>query len=92
VVIGYLIGGGVAAYLVGSVPFAYIVGRLVRGVDVRRIGSGNVGGTNVMRAAGRAWGALVIALDLGKGACAAGLIGGLFYREGTALSAEVFRR
>jgi glycerol-3-phosphate acyltransferase PlsY len=90
-VIGYLIAGVVAAYLVGSVPFAYLAGRVLRGVDVRAIGSGNVGGTNVMRVAGKGWGALVIALDLGKGLAGAGLIGGLFYRDGMPVSAELFR-
>jgi len=90
-VIGYLVGGIVAAYLVGSLPFAYVAGLWLRGVDVRTVGSGNVGGTNVMRVAGKAWGALVIALDLGKGVCAAGLIGGVFYRDGMPVSAELFR-
>ncbi|MBN1917230.1 MAG: glycerol-3-phosphate 1-O-acyltransferase PlsY [Verrucomicrobia bacterium] len=88
--IGYLVAGIVVSYLVGSVPFAYVFGKLVRGVDVRRVGSGNVGGTNLMRSAGKAWGALVIALDLGKGACAAGLVAWLFYRDGMPVSYEVF--
>lgn len=38
----------VYAYLIGSVPLAYIVGRLVKGIDIRRYGSGNVGASNVM--------------------------------------------
>jgi len=88
--IAYLAAGIVASYLVGSVPFAYVFGRLLRGVDVRRVGSGNVGGTNLMRAAGKRWGALVIALDLGKGACGAGLIAWLFYRNGMPVGYEVF--
>ena len=45
----------VAAYLLGSIPFSYLVARQ-RGVDVRTVGSGNVGATNVMRSAGRAAG------------------------------------
>ncbi len=58
---------GIMAYLIGSTPFAIIVGRLKAGVDVRSVGSGHAGATNVMRAAG--WGAaiLVLILDLGKG-------------------------
>ncbi len=87
----YLTAGVVAAYLVGSVPFGYVAGRMLRGVDIRAIGSGNVGGTNVMRAAGKGWGAAVIALDLGKGLVAAGLVGGLLYREGMPVSGEFFR-
>jgi len=50
-------------YLAGSIPFGYLYGRLVLGVDVRRIGSGNIGGTNVARAGGKGHGIAVIVLD-----------------------------
>ena len=43
------------SYLVGSVPTAYIIGRLVKGIDLRQYGSGNVGGTNVFYTVGRRW-------------------------------------
>ncbi|PYQ50970.1 MAG: acyl-phosphate glycerol 3-phosphate acyltransferase [Acidobacteria bacterium] len=59
----------VAAYLLGSIPFSYLVARL-RGVDVRTVGSGNVGATNVMRSAGRAAGLAAFALDFLKGTAA----------------------
>ena len=55
------------AYLVGSVPFAYLITKAVRGIDIREVGSGNVGATNVGRALGRNWGILVFALDVLKG-------------------------
>jgi acyl phosphate:glycerol-3-phosphate acyltransferase len=58
------------AYLVGSIPFSYIVARLFGVRDVRRVGSGNVGATNVMRSAGKIAGALALALDVAKGAAA----------------------
>jgi glycerol-3-phosphate acyltransferase PlsY len=58
-----------AAYLLGSIPFSYIVARR-RGVDVRRVGSGNVGATNVMRSVGRAAGLVAFVLDFVKGAAA----------------------
>ena len=45
----------VAAYLLGSIPTAYIIGRLVRGIDLRRYGSGNVGGGNVIQHVGKRW-------------------------------------
>ncbi len=45
----------VAAYLLGAVPTAYILGRLVRGIDIRRYGSGNVGGGNVIQHVGKRW-------------------------------------
>jgi glycerol-3-phosphate acyltransferase PlsY len=63
----------VAGYLLGSLPVGFLVVRLSRGLDVRQVGSGRTGGTNVLRAAG--WGAAV-ATGLGdalKGAAAVGL-------------------
>jgi glycerol-3-phosphate acyltransferase PlsY len=58
----------VAAYLLGAVPFSYLLVRWKTGLDVRRVGSGNVGATNAMRAAGRGTGAVALALDVAKGA------------------------
>jgi glycerol-3-phosphate acyltransferase PlsY len=43
------------SYLVGSVPTAYLMGRLVKGVDIRGYGSGNVGGANIFRHVGKGW-------------------------------------
>lgn len=62
-------GAILAAYLLGSIPFSYIVARR-RGVDVRRVGSGNVGATNVMRSVGRGAGLAAFALDFVKGSAA----------------------
>jgi len=53
----------VAAYLIGAIPFALLVGRALKGVDVRRSGSGNVGTLNTFRTAGRRAGLLVAVLD-----------------------------
>jgi acyl phosphate:glycerol-3-phosphate acyltransferase len=55
-----------AAYLLGSVPFGLIIARAY-GKDLRSIGSGNIGATNVSRALGRKWGYLCFGLDLLKG-------------------------
>ncbi len=52
-----------AGYLAGSIPFGYLAGRFVLGIDVRKVGSGNIGGTNVARAGGRKLGIAVIVLD-----------------------------
>ena len=65
------------AYLVGSIPFSFLVARAFGVHDVRRVGSGNVGATNVLRSAGKAAGALALLLDLGKGAAASALAGRL---------------
>lgn len=58
----------VAAYLIGSIPFSFIIGKRVRGIDLRRHGSGNLGATNVFRTLGPWWGVLALALDMAKGA------------------------
>lgn len=60
----------VAAYLVGSIPFSFLVARAFGVDDVRRVGSGNVGATNVLRSAGRRAGGLALLLDAAKGAAA----------------------
>ncbi|NBS13336.1 MAG: glycerol-3-phosphate 1-O-acyltransferase [Verrucomicrobia bacterium] len=54
------------AFLLGSLPFGFWLGRL-KGVDIRKQGSGNIGATNVGRILGRGWGYLVFGLDFGKG-------------------------
>ena len=57
---------GVLAYLLGSVVGSLLLGRL-RGVDIRRLGSGNAGGTNALRTQGKRFGIGVLAIDIGKG-------------------------
>src|SRR5574341_533684 len=54
------------AYLLGSVPTGYALGKLA-GVDVRTVGSGNVGATNVARAVGKGQGVLTVIADSAKG-------------------------
>ena len=63
------------AYALGSIPTAYLVGRLVRGVDLRRAGEGNVGARNAFHEVGPGWGVAVTAVDIGKGAAVALLYG-----------------
>jgi glycerol-3-phosphate acyltransferase PlsY len=58
------------AYLLGSVSFSVVLVRLMHGLDVRTVGSGNAGATNAMRAAGKKAGAAVLVLDLVKGVTA----------------------
>jgi glycerol-3-phosphate acyltransferase PlsY len=59
----------VMAYLVGSVPFGFLLARR-QGIDLRRVGSGNVGATNALRSLGMAQALMVAALDAAKGAVA----------------------
>ena len=64
-----LAGVALLAYLLGSLPTGYIAGRLV-GVDIRKVGSGNVGATNVTRALGKRFGYPVFLVDFAKGLAA----------------------
>ena len=57
-----------AGYLLGSVPFGLLAGKGLAGVDVRQVGSGNIGATNVGRAAGPAAGIATLILGVAKGA------------------------
>lgn len=58
---------GALAYLIGAFPSAYLFSRLFKGVDIRKVGSGNVGGMNTVREAGPLPGILTIIFDVGKG-------------------------
>jgi len=57
----------VCAYLIGSIPFGYILVRLFQGIDVRSIGSGNTGATNVARTGGKRLAIATLVLDIFKG-------------------------
>jgi glycerol-3-phosphate acyltransferase PlsY len=65
--------GLLLSYLLGSIPFALIAGRLLKGIDLRDHGSGNLGATNVYRALGAPAAIAVLLLDAAKGAIPAAL-------------------
>lgn len=69
----------ILSYLVGSIPTSIIISKAVKGIDIRNYGSGNAGGTNVMRVLGWKHGVLVIFLDALKGAIAVVLVARLHY-------------
>lgn len=60
----------IASYLLGSIPTGYLLVRLFRHEDIRSVGSGNIGATNVLRSGGRGLGAATFLLDALKGAAA----------------------
>lgn len=63
------------SYLLGSIPIGYIICRLVKGVDIRTVGSGNIGATNVARVVGKGWGIITLVLDILKGFAAVTVAG-----------------
>src|SRR5258708_17531468 len=65
----------VCADLLGGIPFGYLLVRLRTGEDVRGLGSGNIGATNVLRTAGKGIAILTLALDIAKGFLAVWLMG-----------------
>ena len=79
--------GAVAlCYLIGSIPFGLLLTRLAGHGDIRAIGSGNIGATNVLRTGNKRLAAATLALDVGKGA-AGTLAGGLIAPEGALIGA-----
>ena len=77
----------ILGYLLGSIPFGLLLTRLAGIGDIRRIGSGNIGTTNVLRTGNKTLAALTLACDIGKGVAAV-LIGAVWGAE-AALAASV---
>ncbi|MBP9855014.1 MAG: glycerol-3-phosphate 1-O-acyltransferase PlsY [Candidatus Omnitrophica bacterium] len=69
-----LLFGILISYLVGSIPTAYVFGKLLKGIDIRQHGSGNVGATNVFRVLGKIPGIIVLLLDIYKGFWVVGIV------------------
>lgn len=63
----------ICAYLIGSFPSAYVAGRVRKGIDIREVGSRNMGAMNVFYKVGLVEGILVLVVDIGKGAAAVAL-------------------
>jgi acyl phosphate:glycerol-3-phosphate acyltransferase len=91
-VLGYIVAA-LVAYFLGSIPTGYLVAR-ARGIDIRNVGSGNIGATNVFRYLGTPAGVLVLLVDALKGwvavALLADLIGRRFYPAGNQMAQEWF--
>lgn len=83
--------GVIGSYLLGSIPFGYIAGKVLKGIDIRDYGSGNVGATNVLRTLGAKAGIVVLLLDAGKGFVSVLVIGSLAVRLGWPLGPSMVK-
>lgn len=87
----WIILGITVSYILGSIPTAYIFVRLLKGVDIRNFGSGNVGATNAFRLLGKGAGITVLILDMLKGFLAAAILGDFVVLKTNILSEEAIR-
>lgn len=87
----YFIFGILISYLLGSLPTAYILGRILKGIDIRRFGSGNVGSTNALRVLGKVAGITVLIIDILKGIIPTIFIADFIIWRSSLLSQEMFR-
>jgi acyl phosphate:glycerol-3-phosphate acyltransferase len=76
----------VAGYVLGSIPFGLILTKLAGTTDIRSIGSGNIGATNVLRTGRKGLAAATLAFDILKGTAAVLLLGALWGREAAILA------
>ncbi len=87
----WIICGIIVSYLIGSLPTAYIYGRLVKGIDIRKHGSGNIGATNALRVFGKKAGGFVLFIDIMKGAIPVILIGNSLVFNNPAVPSDLTR-
>jgi glycerol-3-phosphate acyltransferase PlsY len=87
----WIILGIIISYLIGSIPTAYIFGRFLKGIDIRKFGSGNVGATNALRVLGKPAGITVLVLDILKGFVAVVFLGNLVVVRTASIPGETLR-
>jgi len=73
------------AYLLGSIPTGYLAGKWLKGIDIRQVGSGSTGATNVLRNLGKPAAIAVLAIDVFKGMAAIALVRGFYELVSTEL-------
>lgn len=80
-----------SAYIIGSFPTSYIITRVIKGVDIRKSGSGNAGATNVLRTVGKIPAIITLVIDIAKGYFAVVFLSGFFYRYNIDLDYDFYR-
>lgn len=87
----WIIPGILISYFIGSIPTAYIFGWLLKGIDIRKFGSGNVGATNALRVLGKPAGITVLTLDIFKGFLVVVFLGDFFILKISGIANELLR-
>lgn len=87
----HLIIAALISYLIGSIPTSYIIAKLLRGIDIREHGSGNIGATNLIRVVGRIPGVIALLLDAAKGALPVVLLASIYYSPQALISEPLFK-
>ena len=78
-------------YLIGSFPTSFIMARALKGVDIRQVGSGNAGATNVLRSVGRLPALITLIVDVFKGIFVVTIIANFFYSYTENLDYDFYR-
>jgi len=86
-----IITATIISYLIGSIPTGYLFGRVLRGIDIRNFGSGNVGATNALRVLGKKAGVLVLSIDILKGVLPVVFVADYFLARGVNIAPEALR-
>lgn len=86
-----LIGSLLLAYLIGSFPTSYLFARTIKGIDIRKVGSGNAGATNVLRSVGKVPALVTLAIDILKGWMVVTIIANYFYTYDIDLLYDAYR-
>ncbi|MFH0771289.1 MAG: glycerol-3-phosphate 1-O-acyltransferase PlsY [Candidatus Omnitrophota bacterium] len=80
----------ISAYLIGSIPTSYLFGKILKGIDIRQFGSGNVGATNTYRVMGKLPGIAVLIIDVVKGLICVTLLARLFLSLGVSMDPKTY--
>jgi len=81
----------ILAYLVGSFPTSFIMGKALKGIDIRQVGSGNAGATNVLRTVGKIPAVVTLIVDILKGSLVVFVIANLLYPHTQNITLGPFR-
>lgn len=87
----WILSGIIISYLIGSIPTAYIFGRALKGIDIRKCGSGNVGATNAFRVLGKFPALLVLIIDILKGFITVTILASYLCLKSSVISGELLR-